>query len=337
MYSLQPHNAVLCAIINWNGWKDTVSCVASFFQLSHQPDHLVICDNNSSDNSVQAIYDWITENYHTTDNSITIAPGGGSIISISGHFSKRIDTVYIFRLPQNFGYAGAINRCIKWGQESLSARNFWLLNNDVKFDPDAFGSLLQASNAYSDVGLCGSILLDWEQPESIQAIGGIFNRWIGTARHLKNIPDPQKYSESIFFGIDYPVGASLFVTEQYLKTVGLMDEGYFLYYEEMDWAERGRRHGFRPAVALRSLVQHKEGASTGSRGSVRNKSLLSEHYGVINRLRITQKFWPRHFPVVWGSLWLVILDRLIHGEWTRARLVLRLMFSPQYWILKKRA
>ena len=92
-----------------------------------------------------------------------------------------------------------------------------------------------------------------------------------------------------------------------------------------------RRLGFRPAVALRSRLRHKEGASTGSHGGVRHKSLLSEHYGVINRLRITRKFWPHHLPGVWLSLALVVLDRLVHGELERAALVLRLMFAPAKW------
>ena len=124
----------------------------------------------------------------------------------------------------------------------------------------------------------------------------------------------------------------MYVTTEYLDKVGLMDPGYFLYFEEMDWAERGRQHGYRPLVALGSRLRHKEGASTGSHGGVRNKSLLSERYGVINRLRITRKFWPLLLPVVWSSLFLVILDRLVHGELKRAWLVLRLMLSPWHWL-----
>jgi GT2 family glycosyltransferase len=136
----------------------------------------------------------------------------------------------------------------------------------------------------------------------------------------------------VLFDIDYPVGASLFVTDHFLQSVGLMDERYFLFYEEMDWAERGRRLGFRPAVALNSRLRHREGASTGSHGSARNKSLLAEHYGVVNRLRITRKLWPHYLPLVWASLWLVVVNRLVYREFRRAALVLRLMFSPRLFL-----
>ena len=56
--------------------------------------------------------------------------------------------------------------------------------------------------------------------------------------------------------------------------------------------------------------------------------MLSEYYGVVNRLRFTSKFSPRLVPVVWLSLFLVVIDRVAHREWERAALVLRLMFSP---------
>ena len=81
-----------------------------------------------------------------------------------------------------------------------------------------------------------------------------------------------------------------------------------------------------------SQLRHKEGASTGSRGGVRNKSLLSERYGVVSRLRITRKFWPHWLPVVWASLLLVAIERCVHAEFERARLVLRLMFAPSLWL-----
>lgn len=85
-------------------------------------------------------------------------------------------------------------------------------------------------------------------------------------------------------------------------------------------------------IALKSRLLHKEGASTGSHGGVRHMSLLSERYGVVNRLRITRKLWPRYLPLVWLSLWAVVLERLLHGNLARAALVVRLMWSPHLWL-----
>lgn len=329
------NTVILGTIINWNGWRDTVTCVESIFKLTGPPFQLVICDNGSSDDSFKCLSSWLVSEAGIISQS-HLDPGADvQVIRFEGPFSPMLKTIHLLRLPKNMGYAGAINRCITWGGEALRARDFWLLNNDVKVDPQALAQLIAVTRSAPDIGLCGSVLLDWDHPESVQAIGGVFRRYLAVGWHMKQLPAGADRLQDVFFDIDYPVGASLFVTHDYVEAVGLMDDAYFLYYEEMDWVERGRRHGFRPAVALKSLVQHKEGASTGSHGGVRRKSLLSEHYGVVNRLRITRKFWPLYLPVVWMSLWLVVLDRVVHCEWTRARLVLQLMFEPQRWIRDK--
>ena len=238
-------------------------------------------------------------------------------------------SIRIMTLPRNLGYAGAINRCIEWSGEALAPGCCWLLNNDVVFDRDALAQLVAAVASDPTIGLCGSVLFDWEHRDRIQAIGGVFHRALAVGSHLKRLPAGAPANQGAFHGIDYPVGASLLVTRAFLEAVGPMDDGYFLYYEEMDWAQRGRANGFRPAVALRSRVWHKEGASTGSTSPRRGKSMLSEYYGVVNRLRFTRKFTPWLVPVVWSSLWLVVLDRLLHREWKRAALVTKLMLRPR--------
>lgn len=325
------NTVILAAVINWNGWRDTVVCLRSMFELRGPPFQLVVCDNGSSDDSFERLSNWLTGEAGATRQS-NDSGAGGQAVRFDGPFSSMLQSVSLLRLPKNIGYAGAINRCITWGSEVLAAQDFWLLNNDVKVDPQALAQLVAVARSAPDIGLCGSVLLDWDRPESVQAIGGVYRRSLAVGWHMKALPAGADQHQDVCFDVDYPVGASLFVTHSYLAAVGLMDDAYFLYYEEMDWAERGRGHGFRPAVALKSLVQHKEGASTGSHGGVRSKSMLSERYGVVNRLRITRKFWPSYMPLVWLSLWLVVLDRAVHGEWARAKLVLQLMFRPQQWL-----
>ena len=296
----------VCAIVvNWRGWRDTIACLESLFALGDGPLDVVVCDNGSPDDSVPQLRAWLQARPERAG-------------------------VHLLELAGNLGYAGAINAGILWAQEALAQPDFfWLLNNDVQAQPGALRALLDAHAAVPHAGLCGSVLLDWDAPAQVQAVGGMYRRWLAVGAHSTTVPDDPA---GVCLDIDYPVGASLLVTREYLERVGLMEDSYFLYYEEMDWVERGRRHGYRPVVALRSRLRHKEGASTGSRGGVRHKSMLSERYGVVNRLRITRRFWPAYLPLVWCSLWLVIGDRLVHREFARAALVLRLMFSPRQWL-----
>lgn len=316
------HLATGVVIVNWNGWRDTIACLESLLALQGAPMRLIVCDNASSDGSASELERWLNGRLPAcrvqAEPAWTSPSRDASVLS-----------VHILRLSHNLGYAGGLNAGIRWAQERWPLRGFWLLNNDVRAEPGALDAMLAAYDSTPDAGLCGSVLLEWDRPQCIQAVAGLYRRWLGVGWHDKQMPAD---GGEVTLDLDYPVGASMFVSAEYLRKVGPMDPSYFLYYEEMDWAERGRRHGYRPIVALRSRLRHKEGASTGSHGGVRNKSLLSEHYGVINRLRITRKFWPAYLPLVWLSLVLVVLDRACHREWARAMLVLTLMMSPRQWL-----
>jgi len=328
---MTTEDVILAAVINWNGWRDTVTCVESMRAMSGPPVHLLICDNASTDDSYQELCAWARRAFGAGEVHRDLGEQGrvAAFKPAAGQPAGILQSIHVMKLSANFGYAGAINRCIAWGREALAPTAYWLLNNDIALDPEALRHLVTGIRSRSDVGLCGSVLLEWDEPHRVQAIGGIFNWVLAVGCHLKVLPAEVPPDEELFFGIDYPVGASLLVTREFIQSVGLMDEGYFLYYEEMDWAERGRAKGYRPAVALRSRIRHKEGASTGSMGGVRRQSLLSEYYGVVNRLRFTRKFSAPLVPIVWLTLWLVMADRLRHREWKRAALIFRLIMTPR--------
>lgn len=324
---------VCVVVVNWNGWRDTIECVRSLRAVRTHPLSIVICDNASDDGSSARLVEWLRRESGVQGQ--LVAPSGPAVEALSFPASDEapanLCAVDLLRLSRNVGYAGGLNAGIAWGSQRFGASTFWLLNNDVKVDPHALAALIAARDAVANAGLCGSVLLDWDPPHHVQAVGGIYRKALGAGWHQRRLPCHPGPGGSCV-DIDYPVGASLLVEQDYLERVGPMDDSYFLYYEEMDWAERGRRAGLRPVVALGSRVYHKEGASTGSHGGVRHKSLLSEHYGVVNRLRITRRFWPALLPLVWLSLWLVFFDRMLHGEGGRAWLVLRLMFAPGQWL-----
>jgi GT2 family glycosyltransferase len=335
--SNEPGRPVCVVVVNWNGWRDTLMCLASLFALEGHPLHIVVCDNGSTDESREMLSTWLGEQLVSAHPD---AARDAQVLPFSPPVSAKpgwVRDVHLLCLARNLGYAGGLNRGIDWGRTAFGVASFWLLNNDIRAEPAALRSLIEARDEVPDAGLCGSVLLDWDQPTDIQAIGGIFNKALGVGWHLRELPRRQEAGENVFLSVDYPVGASLLVEQDYIDKVGLMDESYFLYYEEMDWAERGRRHGYRTVIALKSRLLHKEGASTGSHGGVRNLSTLSEHYSVVNRLRITRKLWPRYLPLVWLSLGAVALERLVHGNRARAILVLRLMLSPWLWLTAPRA
>jgi GT2 family glycosyltransferase len=184
---------------------------------------------------------------------------------------------------------------------------------------------------FPEAGLCGSTLLNYRRPHRVDALGGaIYCRWLGLAWHLgrwRNWCQSGNVA-AVERSMDYVVGASILVTRRFLEEVGMMDESYFLYYEELDWATRARGR-FALAYASESIVYHKVGGSIGTSSCPGKKSLVSDFYTVRNRLKYTRKHHPGALPCIYLGLAVAILVRLLFGQWRRALMVWRLMIDPE--------
>jgi len=323
---------ILVVVVNWNGARHTATCLDSLARQQGARFDLVVCDNASDDDSPQAILAHLQAQWgwRVSTQAETASPTAGDATSVQALAPPPAGAaapqpawgrLWLWTLARNRGYAGGANAVLQWGLQA-GYEAFWILNNDLSLASDALAQVCAVAAQDERLGPIGSVLMHWDDPDRLQALAGRYHRLIATGSHLTAWPATDS---AVLTPVDYPVGACLYASRRLLERVGPMDERYFLYYEEIDWAERARRAGFRPAVALRSRARHREGASTGSPQGVRNKSPLSEHFGAVNRLRVTRRFWPWLWPLVWASLGLVVAERLLHAEWARAGVVLRVM------------
>ena len=106
--------------------------------------------------------------------------------------------------------------------------------------------------------------------------------------------DPRKVARET----DFVLGASLAVSRAFLETVGFMEESYFLYFEEIDWA---RRNGGRFAMgfARGATVYHKHGGSIGSSAKVGGRSPAAEYWLLRAKLLFYRRYHPLLLPVIW--------------------------------------
>jgi GT2 family glycosyltransferase len=109
------------------------------------------------------------------------------------------------------------------------------------------------------------------------------------------------------------------VSRAFLETVGLMAEDYFLYFEELDWAERAR-HRFTLGYASKSLVRHKVGASIGTHDFGKS-SPLSVHFMTRNRVRFCWRFRKAALPYVAADLIYQMARAGLRGDWRRVQLL----------------
>ena len=303
---------VYAVIVNYNGWKHSIDCLGSLLNLSHSNCQIVICDNHSGDHSLEKIISFVSAQFPEkapVRRWFLSNPYEASRIESfegygSGKFRRRGQTsgpdIILIRTTANLGFAGGNNVGIRYALSAGDADYVWLLNNDTLVSPQALSAMVERMKAVPEAGICGSTILYYDDPRKIQSLGGArYLKWAGVGVQLgakKNWPINVQ-AESIEKVLSYVSGASMLVSKPFLETIGLMEEGYFLYFEEIDWARRAAGR-FRLTYAPDSIVYHKEGSAIGSSRSGRHRSPQSFFWLTRSRLRFTGKYYPEAVPSV---------------------------------------
>lgn len=314
---------VYIIVLNWNNAADTIACLASIFKLIAGNLQVVVCDNASTDDSIARITGWLASEKHTAAEL-----GEAAIQGITEPVTAE---VVVIRNEVNYGYAGGNNRGLRYamgvgGDQDLA----WIVNNDTEFDVNTLTALRAAAAARSDVSFFGSTILDFQERDLIQTQGGDqFYPWFGMSHNIGRglkLDAPLSPAE-VESRMGYVVGASVFVRLNAVRKLGLMEEKYFLYFEEIDWATRARKIGLKLGYVPDSLVYHKEGGTIGTSVFARRKSLLADYYGVKNRIVMTRKLFPWALPTVYLAMLFTLAKRLLTGQFGRAWLIIKIMLG----------
>lgn len=234
-------------IVNFRTPELTADCLRSLAdQIESQPTQVVVVDNHSGDDSVRYLGETIEDNSWQS---------------------------WVTLLPQslNRGYAAGNNAALRPLLESEHPPDVvWLLNPDCIVEPDSLSALLGFLRTHPEAALAGSRLLDrdGEPQRSAFRFHTLLSelddalRWRVVSRlaqsHVVAPPAPDRACRT-----DWVAGASLIVRREVFERIGLLDEGYFLYFEDVDFCLRARRAGFECWYAPESRVIHLVGSSTG--------------------------------------------------------------------------
>lgn len=276
-------------ILNWNGWKDTLECLESLRTLERQDFAVVVVDNASTDESRPNLLEWMSANNHNTQVDTVI--NEADIESFHRKFETS-EHIYV-QSTRNGGFAAGNNLGIRLALLA-GCEYVWLLNNDTVVDPAALVALEQRMTQDVEIGMCGSMLRYYDDRTVVQAVGGVqFNFLLGRGKQLGQglSADDTSVKQLAKATLTYVSGASLFLSANFLHDVGVMEESYFLYFEEIDWAVRATPK-WKIATAIDSIVYHKEGGSIGT-ASRTKRSTLSQYYLNRNLIRfyILRKPW----------------------------------------------
>lgn len=315
-------------ILNYNGAADAVACVESLRALLCVPSRVVVCDNASPDDSWRTLRDWAGPWRGRNLPAESCARWGAR----EGlEYSSPDFALTLLRSSRNLGFAGGCNVGLRYLLACPEIDRIWLLNNDTVVHPAALDFLTRALDASSSGPprgvACGPVLYHEATGPSrlVQAYGGgRYYPALGSSFLNGNGREysPEEARAAAARRLDFPLGASMLVSRAFLESVGLLDERFFLYFEEIDWMLRARGR-FALAYTPHALVWHREGAACGASLRRGGKSELADFHFQRSRLLCARKHFPAFFPLVLATLAVSAVRRVTRGQWRRLPMLWR--------------
>jgi GT2 family glycosyltransferase len=267
---------VWCVVVNWNGAANSIECLTALKSCTYSELTVLLVDNGSTDDSVQRI-------------------------------KVAHPDILLLESSTNLGFSGGNNIGLRYAL-AHHADYIWLLNNDTKPAPDALSALVEKAESDRRIGAVGSVCYYAHDPSKVQGWAGArINLWLGYGR-LSTVPRRDDWFHSLN-------GASMLISRAALEDVGLLDEAFFMYWEDTEFCLRLRKKGWRIAAAADSHVLHKVRASSGG-----NKNQL-DRLDTPSVLRTLKLHSP--VPALASLVFLCIrlTRRLLRLEFSRCRSV----------------
>ena len=258
-------------IPNWNGRKFLERCLGALRRQTAGELEVLLVDNASSDDSVELV-------------------------------ERDFPEVEVVRLHENVGFASAMNAGIR----RASGTNVAFLNNDTEPDERWLEELLACLDRHPGAAAATSKVLMLEQPGTLDDTGDFV--WPSLLPYARGHGEPDRGQYDDEEQIFSPSGAAALWRADALAEIGLFDETFFAYYEDVDLGFRARLAGYECWYAPRAVVLHHRGGTSGD-----NEFTLYHH--ARNRWLLLGKDAP-------AGLLARNLPRIVAGEvtwWSRAR------------------
>jgi GT2 family glycosyltransferase len=283
---------VFIILLNWNGWKDTIECLKSLKRIDYPNYQIVLIDNGSTDESVFQLKFFCSE--HNED-------------------------LIFLENQNNLGFAGGNNVGIKHALEN-QADYVLLLNNDTTVEPNFLTQLIKAAESDKKIGMLGPKINFYDHKDRIWFLGGKINRLLNKGTHLyydqidsvENLPNK-------LFEVDYFTGCALLIKKEVIEKIGLMWNGFFLYYEDTDWNLKAQKNGWKIIVVPKAKIYHKVSRSTkpGSSSYV--------YYHTRNGLYLTKR----------NGSFLIRFCVYLNSVWILTKQIIKFIFIPKKRIWAK--
>jgi GT2 family glycosyltransferase len=180
--------------------------------------------------------------------------------------------------PTNLGFATGVNQGLTLALKDKSITHFFLMNNDLAITFGSFAQLLLTFTRFPHAGIVSPVLHHSVVPACSGRYdwGGKYNKWTGMVKH-KNWDNKPKTVQTV----SHVAGAAMLISRPVLEKIGLFDERFFLYYEDLDFCLRATKANFTIHINPDVIAEHE--ISAGSNLSLRTKYQWFSHFKFVNK------------------------------------------------------
>lgn len=247
-------------VLNWNGRDLTLDCLSSLEKITYPNVKVYVIDNGSSDNSVTAI-------------------------------RNQFPDYEIIELPENYGFARGNNAGFELVKQKADYTIF--LNNDTIVDPNFVEPLINAMESNSTVKQSTPKIFYADNLDYIWFGGGKVSLWAGWIRHL-GIRQKDSMQFSFDRNVDYATGCCVCMRTVDFESIGMFDESFLMYGEDVDLSLRFRKQGGQILFVPESKIWHKVSSSIGTQFSIRKWKRKN-----IGKMKlVTKHVHPAQLPIV---------------------------------------
>ena len=290
-------------LVGFRNHGDVSKCLRSLADSLPQPSFEVFIAENGGWVAMEALVSALdvvgscctrcTDGDLEVDSTVMVRRQLFQLIDRTGEVRAR---VHIAEMAENLGYAGGINAWLRPLLQVPGWEGAWILNPDTEVAPSALGELVAYSNI-NEKGMIGARLIGTNRLDVVHSRGLAWRKLhantLAVDLHSQITPAPDP--DDVQTRIDAPSGACCYVSRKLLEQIGLMDERYFLFFEDLEWGLRAKAVGAL-GYADAAVVMHDGGTTIGTTATPATMSSLAVYLEFRNRVLFVRHRFPAWLP-----------------------------------------
>jgi GT2 family glycosyltransferase len=291
-------------VLNWNGLRDTLGCLASIYEQESIPAYVILVDNGSSDGSVAGVLAWLQDHprFGAGERHEENVSDSRSVREFALHEAQRSEAkdddrgvcphFVTIENGRNLGFSAGTNVGIRFLLRR-AVKYVLLLNNDTRLGSDAFASLVAGMDQSPECQAMVPQIRYAGEPNRIWQCGAEWS-WFGTPRYHFAEANAVALEGRGPFEVEMVSGCALIIRSSWLETHGILTERFFFGEEDIDLSWRMRTTGGGSMYCWpQAVIYHKVGGSLTKRTEV---GLLPKVYlGYLNRMIFLRGVWGKGY------------------------------------------